>query len=28
MGVDPYYFLMEEISSESELIRRTISLSQ
>ena len=27
MGVDPYDFLMEEICSESELIRRTISLS-
>jgi hypothetical protein len=28
MGVDPYDFLMEEICSESEPIRRTISLSQ
>ena len=26
--VDPYDFLMEEICLESELIRRTISLSQ
>ena len=28
MGVDPYDFLMKEICSESEPIRRTISLSQ
>jgi len=28
MGVDPYDFLMEEICSESEPIRRTINLSQ
>jgi hypothetical protein len=28
MGVDPYDFLMEEICSENEPIRRTISLSQ
>ena len=28
MGVDPYDFLMEEICSKRELIRRTISLSQ
>jgi len=28
MGVDPYYFLMEEICLESEPIRRTISFSQ
>jgi len=28
MGVDPYDFLMEKICSESEPIRRTISLSQ
>jgi hypothetical protein len=27
MGVDPYDFFMEEICSESEPIRRTISLS-
>jgi len=28
MGIDPYDFLMEEICSESESIKRTISLSQ
>jgi len=28
MGVDPYNFLLEEICSESEPIRRTINLSQ
>jgi len=28
IGVDPYDFLMEEIYSKSEPIRRTISLSQ
>ena len=28
IGVDPYDFLMEEICSKSEPIRRTISLSQ
>ena len=28
MGVDPYYFLMKEICSKSEPIRRTINLSQ
>ena len=28
MGVDPYNFLMEEVYSDSEPIRRTINLSQ
>jgi len=28
IGVNPYDFLMEEICSENELIRRTINLSQ
>jgi hypothetical protein len=28
MGVDPYDFLMEEICTESEPIKRTINLSQ
>jgi len=28
MGVDPYDFLMEEICSKSEPIKRTINLSQ